>query len=173
MWQPAIAIVGLLAVARRWRPALLMCAGLFVALLPVTMRNVAVAGDWSPVSSHGGLNFYIGNNPEADGTYHHVEGITPNIQGQQQDARRVAEQAVGRPLDDGEVSAYFYGLGWQWIRQHPGAAAALFARKMLYLFNRAHIFLNYSYPFYARDMRTVLLVLIVGAWLLVPLGGRG
>ena len=114
MWQPAIAIVGLLAVARRWRPALLMCAGLFVALLP-----------------------------------------------------------VGRPLDDGEVSAYFYGLGWQWIRQHPGAAAALFARKMLYLFNRAHIFLNYSYPFYARDMRTVLLVLIVGAWLLVPLGGRG
>ena len=170
---PAIAIVGLLAVARRWRPALLMCAGLFVALLPVTMRNVAVAGDWSPVSSHGGLNFYIGNNPEADGTYHHVEGITPNIQGQQQDARRVAEQAVGRPLDDGEVSAYFYGLGWQWIRQHPGAAAALFARKMLYLFNRAHIFLNYSSPFYARDMRTVLLVLIVGAWLLVPLGGAG
>jgi tetratricopeptide (TPR) repeat protein len=170
---PSLTIVALLAVTRRWRPALLVSAGLILALMPMTLRNAAVAGDWSPVSSHGGLNFFIGNNAEADGTYHHVAGITPNIQGQQEDARRVAERAVGRRLDDGEVSAYFYGLGWQWIREHPRAAAALFARKLLYVFNRAHIVLNYSYPFYAYDMPSGLALLPAGAWLLVPLGIAG
>ena len=167
---PAAAIVLLLLVSRRWRPAIVTAAGLAAALAPVTVRNFAVAGDWSPVSSHGGLNFYIGNNADADGTYHQVPGITPNISGQQEDARRVAEQAVGHALDDAEVSAYFYGLGWNWIRAQPRQAVALFARKLAYTFNAAHISLNYSYPFYAYDARTLLALTIVGAWLLVPLG---
>ena len=173
MLIPAAVMVVLLAAGRRWRPAVLMAVGLTAALAPVTVRNFAVAGDWSPVSSHGGLNFYIGNNPEADGTYHTVPGIRPNIAGQQEDARRVAEQAVGRPLGDSEVSAYFYGLGWNWVRSHPRDAAVLFARKLAYTFNAATISLNYSYPFYAYDARTLLAVLFVGAWLLVPLGLLG
>ena len=57
-----------------------MTAGLVLALLPVAIRNYAVAGDWSPASSHGGLNFYIGNNANADGTYRPVPGITPDMQ---------------------------------------------------------------------------------------------
>lgn len=174
---PAMAIIVLLvyrAVARGgWRAGgggLFMAVGLVLALAPVTIRNVAVAGDWSPASSHGGLNFYIGNNPEADGTYRHVTGISPNIQGQQEDARRVAEAAVGRKLDDGDVSAYFYGLGWSWIQLHPGDAAKLFARKLLYVFNAGYITLNYSYPFYAYDAHTLLAFLFAGPWLLIPLG---
>ena len=167
---PAIAIAGLLALSRRLKPAALLAAGLAVALLPAAIRNYAVAGDWSPASSHGGLNFYIGNNPEADGTYHLVPGITPNIEGQQTDARRVAEAAVGRPLDDAEVSAHFYGRGWSWIRQHPGDALRLFVRKIQFVFNAGFISLNYSYPFYAYDERTVLALLFVGPWLLIPAG---
>ena len=147
-----------------------MAAGLALALAPVTIRNAAVAGDWSPASSHGGLNFYIGNNAEADGTYHPVPGITANIQGQQEDARRVAEAQVGGKLDDGDVSAYFYGLGWTWIRLHPADALDLFARKIRFVFNAGYISLNYSYPFFAYDARTLLVLLFVGPWLLLPLG---
>ncbi len=167
---PAAAMTALLLVGRRWRPAVLLSAGIVLALVPVTARNFVVAGDWSPVSSHGGLNFYIGNNAEADGTYRQVPGITPDISGQQADARRVAERAVGRPLDDAEVSAYFYGQGWSWIAAHPKQALALFARKIAYTFNAVHIALNYSYPFYAYDARTILAALFVGPWLLAPLG---
>lgn len=166
-------IVLLLAALRRWRGALLLSAGILVALAPVTLRNAVVAGDWSPVSSHGGVNFYIGNNAEADGTYHAVPGITPSIAGQQADARRVAEQAAGRPLNDAEVSAYFYGLGVSWIAERPGAALALLVRKLHYVFNAAHLSLNYSYPFYAKDAGTLLAVLVVGPWLLIPLGLAG
>jgi tetratricopeptide (TPR) repeat protein len=167
---PAIVIAGLLAATRRFRPAVFMAAGLALALAPVTVRNAAVAGDWSPASSHGGLNFYIGNNAEADGTYHPVPGISANIQGQQEDARRVAEAQVGRKLADGDVSAYFYGLGWSWMHLHPGDAFDLFVRKIRFVFNAGYISLNYSYPFYAYDARTLLALLFVGPWLLLPLG---
>ena len=172
----AVLLLGRAVVRGGWRAAgggLFMAAGLVLALAPVTIRNAVVAGDWSPASSHGGLNFYIGNNPEADGTYHGVPGITPNILGQQEDARRVAEAAVGRKLDDGDVSAYFYGLGWSWIQLHPGDAAALLARKLRFAVNAGYISLNYSYPFYAYDARTLLAFLFVGPWLLLPLGLLG
>ena len=110
----AVGLVVILLAQRRWRPPIAVAAGIAIALVPVTVRNYVVSGDLSPVSSHGGLNFYIGNNAEADGTYHMVSGITPSIAGQQNDARRVAEEAVGRTLEDAEVSAYFYNLGWTW-----------------------------------------------------------
>jgi tetratricopeptide (TPR) repeat protein len=153
-----------------WGAALVLAAGVLIGLAPVTIRNLAVAGDWSPVSSHGGLNFYIGNNAEADGTYHSVPGITPSIEGQQHDAKRIAEQKIGRPLSDADVSAYFYGQGTDWIRTHPRDAARLFARKIAYTFNSAHLWLNFSLPFYAYDMNTVLRWSFVGPWLLIPLG---
>jgi tetratricopeptide (TPR) repeat protein len=155
---------------RRLRPALSMGAGLALALGPVTVRNIMVAGYWSPVSSPAGVNFYIGNNAEADGTYHSVPGITSDIQRQQEDARRVAELNTGRKLDDREVSEYFYGLGRSWMRLHPGDAARLFVRKVLYIFNAGHLSPTYSFPFFAYDAQTLLALLAVGPWLLLPLG---
>jgi tetratricopeptide (TPR) repeat protein len=169
----ATGVALLVVLTRRFRAAAALVCGILLAIAPLTIRNAVVAGDWSPVSSHGGLNFYIGNNAEADGTYHAVPGITPSIAGQQEDARRVAEKAVGRSLDDAEVSAYFYGLGLSWIRNHPSAALKLLFRKLAYVFNAAHLSLNFSYPFYARDAGTLLGVLVVGPWLLIPLGLTG
>ena len=125
------------------------------------------------MSSHGGLNFSIGNRAGADGTYEAPPGITPSIAGQAHDARVVAEAAAGRPLADPEVSAYFTGLGLAWIREHPGDAAALFVRKLWLVAHRAELPLNYSYAYYERDEPTVLRWLPVGAWCLVPLGLAG
>ena len=170
---PAVAMAALLAATRRWKPAAAMALGLAIALAPITIRNLVIAGDWSPLSSHGGLNFYIGNNAEADGTYRHVPGITADITGQQEDARRVAEASVGRKLDDADVSAYFYGLGLSWMRLHPRDALMLFLRKVGYTFDSAFITLNASYAFYAYDARTLLALLFVGPWLLLPLGLAG
>jgi tetratricopeptide (TPR) repeat protein len=170
----AVAGIGLvLLFARRRAAALMIAVSVLFVMLPLLVRNYAVARDVSPVSSHGGLSFYIGNNRDADGTYRMVEGITPSIGGQRQDARRVAEGAVGRRLDDSEVSAYFYGRAWAWIAQQPRAAAMLFLRKLGYAFSAAFIPLNYSYPYFASDERTLLRFLPVGPWLLIPFGLLG
>ncbi|HYN10216.1 MAG TPA: tetratricopeptide repeat protein [Vicinamibacterales bacterium] len=168
-----VAVAGLatvLLVTRRFRPAALLAAGLLIGMAPAAIRNVVVTREWSLVSSHGGLNFYIGNSETATGFYHQVPGITPNIAGQERDARRIAERALGRRLSEAETSDYFFGLAWTWIRQHPGAAIKLFARKLGYVFNAQHIALPYSYPFYAYDAETMLRFYAVGPWLLVPLG---
>jgi tetratricopeptide (TPR) repeat protein/4-amino-4-deoxy-L-arabinose transferase-like glycosyltransferase len=166
----AAAIGVLLLLLGRVKPSLWVAVGLIVGLAPVAVRNVVVSGDWSLLSSQGGLNFYIGNNAQATGWYRPVPGVAPTIEGQAHDTRVVAEGALHRTLTDGEVSSYFTGLAWAWIRHHPATWMRLFARKLNYVFNAQHTALPLSYPFYAYDARTLLRFLFVGPWLLAPLG---
>ena len=159
----------------RWRirPALILSAGVLIGMTPVVVRNVVVAEQWSLVSSHGGLNFYIGNSEMATGFYHAVPGIQPDIKGQSRDTRLVAEQALGRRLTDAEVSDYFMGRAWTWIRENPGPAARLFLKKLGFVFHAQHIALPYSYPFFVYDADTSLRFYAIGPWLLIPLGVVG
>ena len=169
----AVGVAAALIFIRRPRPAFLLAAGLAAGLAPVAIRNAVVARQLTAVSSHGGLNFYIGSGEGATGFYHNVPGISPTIGGQQHDARRVAETATGRSLTDAEVSDYFYERAWTWMRDHPARAVGLFLKKLGYVFSAQHIALPHSYPFYAYDERSLLRLLFVGPWLLVPLGLTG
>jgi tetratricopeptide (TPR) repeat protein len=148
--------------------AFVVGTGVLVAL-PLA-RNLIVSGEPVLISSHGGLNFYIGNNPTADGTYHHVEGITPSIEGQARDAKKVAEAAEGRPLTTTEVSRHFASLAFAWMREHPADALRLFLKKLAFTLNAEEITLDYSYAYYSQEQTSVLTFLFVGAGILVPLG---
>jgi tetratricopeptide (TPR) repeat protein len=154
-------------------------AGIALVIGIVVIRNAASFGEPLLITAHGGLNFFIGNNAEADGTYSAVEGITPSIRGQVRDARRVAEAATaaatgaGRTLSEGEVSGYFYDRAFDWIASHPANALTLFARKVAYTLNAADLALNHSYTYFSRDESSLLRVLIIGPWCLVPLGLLG
>ncbi|HXT68316.1 MAG TPA: tetratricopeptide repeat protein [Vicinamibacterales bacterium] len=166
--------VALMALAtRRLKPAALLVAGLAIGMAPVTLRNMLVLHDGSLVSSHGGLNFYIGNGDGATGFYRQVEGISPTIAGQEKDTREQASKALGRTVTTAEASDYFYGLAWQHIRERPGATIALFVKKFGYVFHAQHIALPYSFPFYAYDENTALRYYAAGPWLLIPLGLLG
>ncbi len=163
LWVPAL---GGAAAFRPPNGALKRAATLLIAFfIPValvTVRNYVVAHQPVFIASHGGLNFYIGNNPSADGTYHHVEGIRPTIAGQQEDAPRVEAR-----------EGSFYGRAFAWIRENPGTAFALFLRKIAYTFNNTDLALNYSYSYFTHDVDSPLRFLIVGPWLLFPLGLAG
>ena len=136
-------------------------------------RNYAVSGDVIPIASHGGLNFYIGNHERADGIYTPVPGISPSIAGQARDATQVAEAAAGRRLSPSDVSDYFYGRAWDWMAAHPGDALRLFIRKAAVLLNETNVPLNFSYAYYAQEESSVLRLLAVGPWLLLPVGVIG
>ena len=154
-------------------PPLAVAIGFVLALAPVAIRNYAVAGQFAPVSSHGGLNFFIGNNADADGMYKTVRGVTPNMSGQDRDMRKVASDAVGHDVSDTEASSWFYQRAFDWIRGNPGPAARLFVRKLAYAVNAADIPLNQSFAFYRSDESLALAAQFVGAWLLLPLGLAG
>lgn len=169
----ALAAAGLIIVmlaARRWRAALVLTAGIIIGMSPAAIRNVVVAHEFSLVSSHGGLNFYIGNHDGATGFYQVVPGVTPNITGQQEDVRRVASAALGRSVTDSEASDYFVNQSLSWMTSHPADAAWLMARKLGWTFRAQHIALPYSYPFYQYDAPTWLRFFPIGPWLLIPLG---
>jgi Flp pilus assembly protein TadD len=170
----------ILAVRALWRrrelPAVAFAAfvlGATLTLAPAVLRNLAVTGQATLVSSHGGLNLYIGNRAGADGTYEAPPGITPSIAGQARDARVVAETAARRRLADADVSRYFAGLAFDWIGAHPADAARLFARKLHLVAHRVELPLNYSYAYYVADEPTLFRWLPIGAWCLVPIGLAG
>ncbi|MGE5360922.1 MAG: tetratricopeptide repeat protein, partial [Bacteroidales bacterium] len=172
---PVIAVVGLAwLIVQRSRAAItrvaVLALGATLCLAPFTVRNRVVAGEWVLVTSHGGLNFFIGNRTGADGTWRAVPGVRGSIDGQKDDVRKVAGQALGRPVSASESSTYFYQQSWAWIRSHPGDWLRLFARKVALTFTATDVALNYSYTYFARDESTLLTLLVVGPWLIVPLG---
>lgn len=149
---------------------LIALVGTALVVGPVTLRNYAETGTFTLVTSHGGLNLYIGNHAGADGTYQALAGITPSIAGQARDARVVASRVLGRPVSDSEASRYFTDQAVAWMAAHPGEAGALFIRKLAYTLNAIELSLNGSYGYLAYDETTMLTWLPVGPWLLLPLG---
>jgi tetratricopeptide (TPR) repeat protein len=135
-------------------------------------RNLIVSGEPVLISSHGGLNFLVGNGPGANGVYRVLPGITPDIVGQVADSKRLAEAEKGRPLSARQVSSHFARKAWAWIASEPGAALALFAKKVRFVLSGDEAPLNFSFPWY-RDRSFALRVLFVGPAVLVPLAAAG
>jgi tetratricopeptide (TPR) repeat protein len=110
--------------------AVLLGTGVALPLAPVALRNAWIGGGFLPTTYQGGVNFYIGNNPQADGTY---RPLSPGKQVPALERRepvRLAEQALGRPLEPAEVSRYWLGRSLSWARDEPGAFLALQLRKL-------------------------------------------
>jgi tetratricopeptide (TPR) repeat protein len=107
-----------------------LVAGLALSLLPVALRNSVVGGDFLLTTSQGGVNFYIGNNAGADGTYQPIVPGKQIPELERKEPARLAEQALGRPLSPGEVSSYWLGQALGWAREHPGDFLRLQLRKL-------------------------------------------
>ncbi len=132
LFVAALAVRPALAAARPSPGALAAMILSFAAVLaPVTLHNRVAGGDWVLLTSHAGLNFYIGNNPQAEGVFRAPEGTGIALEAQIADSRAIAEAAAGRPLKPSEVSAYWSGKARDFIRDHPVRFLALSARKLL------------------------------------------
>jgi tetratricopeptide (TPR) repeat protein len=173
-WAIVAALAILLAYPRRAgaMPMGAFLLGTALGIAPAAVRNLAVSHEPVLISSHGGLNLYVGNGPGAEGVYRLLDGITPNIAGQASDARRVAEREEGRPLDARGVSRHFAGKAFAWMRHEPARAARLFARKLRYTLTNDEAPLNFSVPWYRRQC-VWLALSFVGPAVFVPLGGVG
>jgi Tfp pilus assembly protein PilF/4-amino-4-deoxy-L-arabinose transferase-like glycosyltransferase len=114
-------------------------AGLLLVLVPVGLRNFAVGGEFKLTTSQFGPNFYIGNNPLADGTYVSVGNVIGEPQLEGKDAKRLAERALGRSLNPGEVSDYWLQKSSDYIRSQTGPWLALLGKKWLLVWNAREI----------------------------------
>ncbi len=136
--------------AGRVLPAACCTAGLLLILAPVTLHNFIRGKDAVLLTSHSGFNFYVGNQPGAEGVFRAPEGTGSNVEAQIEDSRAVAERALGRPLKPSEVSGYWSGRALRFIRENPVDFLKLCLRKMLLFFDAREISDVDDYAFAAR-----------------------
>jgi len=108
----------------------LLLAGLLLVLAPIALRNVAMTGEPLLTSFQGGVNFWIGNNPDADGTYRPLVAGRQVPERERAEAVRLAEQASGHALSPREVSRYWLRRALAWAARDPGAFLRLQMRKL-------------------------------------------
>ena len=117
------------------RRAALFLAGLAIVLVPVAVRNSYVGGGFFITTSQFGPNLYIGNNPDADGTYQSLRFGRGSPEYERQDATELAERAVGSTLTPAQVSSYWTDKALAFMTSRPGAWLALMGRKTALLWN--------------------------------------
>jgi len=113
---------------------ILVLMAMVMVILPITIRNYVVADNVVLISSSGGVNFYIGNNENADG----LSAAMPRPLGRNweiKDVRFAAEKATGQSLQASEVSDFWLRRGWQWISNNPGDFIKLYLKKLYHCFN--------------------------------------
>lgn len=157
-------------VGKRWRQGLLFTLGCLVAISPVTIRNYTVSKDLVLVSSSAGINFFIGNNEEANGCLSIPDGSGLSLAVLDASSRAAAEAATGKSgLKPSEVSRYWTRKGMEFVSRHPGAAARLLLRKLSLFWNRYEIPNIDNLYFVAHAYTPLLRWLFVGFGLVVPL----
>ncbi|MCK4537890.1 MAG: tetratricopeptide repeat protein [Candidatus Krumholzibacteria bacterium] len=114
-------------------------AGMIAMLLPPVIYNAAQTGKFVPVSTHGGINFYIGNRSGATGIYSPPEGMRSDMRGLIEDARVVAERETGTRMTDAETSDYWMAQARQSISSDPVGWMRLLGRKLLLFWNGTEV----------------------------------
>ena len=123
-------LAGLLAGRRLRRVAvetLVLLAAQHAVMLPWALRNRASMGGFSFLTTSAGMTLYMGNNPAATGRWYRAERELAEV------TRRTG-RATGFERDR---QARREAL--RWMRENPRAAAALYVRKLGWLFHGEEI----------------------------------
>jgi tetratricopeptide (TPR) repeat protein len=183
--ENALALAGLLPlwiavhfagepVRARLRWGGLFFAGVLLVLVPVGIRNLTAGGEFKLTTAQFGPNFFIGNNPAADGTYGSIRKIIGEPQLEGNDAKRLAERALGRTLSWGEVSDYWFKKSIDYIRAQPADWLALLGKKWLMVWNAHEVEDSDDFYIYRQWSRLLALLSRINHFgILVPLAAAG
>ena len=117
----------------------LFAAGLVLVLMPVALRNWSISGDLHLTTSQFGHNLYIGNNPNADGTYQALLFARGEPLVERDDAVAIVERSLGRSATAAEVSDFYAERAFEYIRSQPLDWIALLGRKLLLAVNAVEL----------------------------------
>lgn len=147
-----------------------LAGGTLLPILPVSAYNTFVAGDPVLISTQGGVNFWIGNNPQSDGSTAIVPGTRPGWWEGYHDAIAQAERSEGRALAPSEVSRHYARRAWNWILTTPSESIPHQLFKLRLFLSHVELGNNADERFFAQEFDPVLRVLPTGFALLAPLG---
>ena len=103
----------------------------FMAIAPATIHNYMASRDFVPVTAHGGMNLYIGNNPASDGTSVKVLfAVGVGSKELMHDMKLLAEKELARTLKPSEVSAFWQAKTLEFAGKNPGLFFRLLINKI-------------------------------------------
>jgi tetratricopeptide (TPR) repeat protein len=167
-------VIAAWALWRAPRTAAAFLAGVAIIILPVAIRNTIVGGGFYMTTSQFGPNFYIGNNPQSDGSYQSLRFGRGAPEYERQDATEIAERALGRRLTPAEVSRYWTDRALDFVMSRPGAWLKLLGRKAALLINATEMLDTESQESHAEWSVPLRVAAPVGHFgVLVPLAALG
>lgn len=101
----------------------------------VTLRNYLVAGDAVVISAHSGINFYIGNNPQASGIFKPPPYMLPTQSGLIEDAHIIAEKISAKKLTPSQASSFWFRRSLSFMKSQPLNYLKLLAKKLILFWN--------------------------------------
>ena len=159
---------------RGWRQwGLVGTVGCGLVVGAVACRNYLVGGEWLLTTSSAGMNFYVGNHPEANGIYAQVDFLPSAEPDLEREAFiREAEARTGRELTPAQASRYWLVAGLRFAVENPLAYLALQGRKLYMFWNGVEAQNNLSL-YLARDFVPLLRWCVLGWGLVAPLAVVG
>ncbi|MFH1501590.1 MAG: tetratricopeptide repeat protein [Candidatus Eisenbacteria bacterium] len=154
---------------RRFSPMIAFVAATVLVIAPFTISNYRASGRFVLTTSNGGINFHIGHNEHADGTFIVDQSMRGDLYA---GSKKVAEREVGRSLDAAEVSSHWLRKGLSYAGAHPLRELELLGRKFLLFWNAYEIPNHYDLNFFKTFSKVLRYDPVLFAWM-VPLGFLG
>jgi len=142
------------------------------ALFSTFLRNLWVAHDGIFLTSHGGINFYIGNHPGSSGRFQSLLSKHTSSEQLLEQSKTIAEEETGRPLLASEVSRFWFWKGLEFIRKEPAEFLKLLFKKLLLFWNGTEIADVEDYYFFRSRFSALKFLGIPFGWM-APFGLLG
>ncbi len=166
-------LCGMLGAARAGKRKRMMkilafgAVGAALAVAPLAIRNFAATGKPALLTTAGGVNFYIGNNKQATGTWMIPHGFRTTQSGMFEDFAKAAEAAdaaestgaaeaagaTGAVEYGGRHSRYWFFEGLEHIAADPARWTRLMVKKAALFWNNYELPVNFDFAFF-REILT-------------------
>jgi len=137
-----------------------------LVLLPIVLANWQASKQLIPISTQGGVNFYIGNARSASGWASSLPGAGASWS--DHDAQQIASKHAGKELSQLESSRELLRMGWNEIISDPVSWIRLMTKKMLLLINVREIANNRPFSLAANVSFHLQVLILLSFGLLIP-----
>ena len=137
----------------RWHAPVLFIALTLIPIIPVTVNNYKKSGDLVPVSTQGGMNFFIGNSAHSD----RLTGLQPGIEWEKMAFS--PREELGPDPKPSEFQSWFIKKALKDISQSPTGWIGKLVKKLYLVFYGEELTPNSNLDLY-RERSFLLRILI-------------
>ncbi|QQS36888.1 MAG: glycosyltransferase family 39 protein [Ignavibacteriales bacterium] len=115
-----------------YKTALFFVIGSLIPIAPITLQNFIAEKDFVLITSNAGINFQMGNNPDATGIYKLPKEFDLSLD---LTGKNFAEKQLNKPLTSAEVSSFWMSKGLNYVSTEPVNSISLYFKKILLFFS--------------------------------------